>query len=85
MDLSEGIFGTVANSVDPDQTPQNAASPFIYSAGFWFCKLTSNKTKLTPPKFKIVLSKAILRTFANGLDSDQNTESDQGHHCLRPN
>ena len=26
MDLSKGIFGTLANSVDPDQTPQNAAS-----------------------------------------------------------
>ena len=48
-----------------------------------FCKLISNKTRLTPPKFKIVLSKSILRTFANGVYSDQNT--DQGHHYLRPN
>ena len=35
MDLSKGIFLTLTNSVDPDQTTQNAASLFIYSAGFF--------------------------------------------------
>ena len=43
---------------------------FIYF--FYFFFFTSNKTKLTPPIFKIVLSKGILRTFANAIDSDQN-------------
>ena len=37
------------------------------------------QNKLTPPKFKIVLTKGILWTFANGVDSDQNAESDPGH------
>ena len=36
MDLSKGIFFTLVNSVDPDQTTQNAASLFIYSAFFFF-------------------------------------------------
>ena len=38
-DLSDGFvqrhFGALDNSVEPDQTPQNAASLFIYSAGFF--------------------------------------------------
>ena len=77
-------FGTLANSVDSDQTPQNAASLLLYSVGFCFANL--HQTKLTPAKFKIiVLFKGILRAFVNGVDSDQNTESDQGHHFLRPN
>ena len=50
-----------------------------------FCKLTSNKTKVTPSEFKIVLFKGIFWTFANGVNSDQKAESDQGHHCLHPN
>ena len=79
MDLSKDIFWDLENNVDPDQKPLNEASLFIYSAGFCFANL---QTKLTLPKFKIVLSKGILRTFANGADSDQNAESDLGHHCL---
>ena len=38
-----------------------------------------------PLKIKIVLSKGILWTFANGVDPDQMlqyAESDQGRHCL---
>ena len=65
MDLSNCIFGTLANSVDPDRTPKNAACLFIYSAGFFFlfCKLTSNKTNLTPLKFKTILFKDIWRNL----------------------
>ena len=40
---------------------------------------------MTPLKIKIVLSKGILWTSANGVDlnqTPQNAESDQGHHCL---
>ena len=38
-----------------------------------------------PLKIKIVLSKGILRTYANGVDPNQtpqNAESDEGHRCL---
>ena len=43
------------------------------------------QNKTDTPKFKIVLSKGILRTFTNSVDSDQDTESDRGHHCLHAN
>ena len=85
MDLSKGILGTLANNVDPDHTPQNLASLFIYSAGFCCANLHQTKQNWHPLNFKIVLSKGILRTFANDVDSDQNAETDQGHHCLCPN
>ena len=82
MDLSKGIFFYFCKQcINPDQTPQNTSSLFIYRAGFCFANL--HQTKLAPPKFNIVLSKGISRIFANGVDSYQNAESDQGHHCLR--
>ena len=43
MELSKGIF--LANSVDPDQMPQNAESLFIFSTGsFLQTYIKQNKT-----------------------------------------
>ena len=52
---------------------------------FSYIFLHQIKTKLTPLKFKLDLSKGIFLTFANGIDPDQtqqNAESEQGHNCL---
>ena len=70
-------------SVDPDQTPQNAL--LFFTVQDFVLQIYFKQKQNTPPKFKIVLSNGILRTFANGAASDQNAESDQVHHCLRPN
>ena len=44
--LRESII--LANSADPDQTQQNAASLFIYSAGFCFANLDQTKQNRHP-------------------------------------
>ena len=52
---------------------------------FVFANLHQTKQTGRPFKIKIVLSKDILRTFANGVEPDQtlqNAEFDQVHHCF---
>ena len=72
------------------------SADFFYFYFLFFAILQKNKTKqkkkkkkkkkkLKSPKFKMNLSKGILRTFANDADPDkrpQNADSDQGQHCL---
>ena len=41
--------------------------------------------KICVGSFALWRAERILRTFANGVNSDPNAKSEQGHHCLRPN
>ena len=62
MDLFKCIFVTLAKSVDPER-----GLTVMYSSGFFFFFFC----KLTPLKFKMELSKGILRIFANSVDQVQ--------------
>ena len=66
MDLFKCIFVTLAKSVDPER-----GLTVMYSSGFFFFFFFFFFCKLTPLKFKMELSKGILRIFANSVDPVQ--------------
>ena len=81
INLSKDIFEPFANSVIPDQMPQNAASDqgLHCLPKYWiFCKVATNKTNPTPLNFKWIcpldMSKGIFGALANG-DPDQTTQN----------